>query len=153
MQKKDKTFSKFCEFKALVVKESRKKIRALRSDNGGEYVSQEFKDFCAAEGIRQELAAPHNPQQNGLVERNNRIIVGAVWAMLHDQGIPLHLWAEACNIVVYLHNRIPHCILRMKTPKEGFLREETRYGSLQGLSLISILPCDQGFSKENSVDN
>ena len=39
VQKKDQTFSKFCEFKALVKKESRKKIKALRSDNIGEYVS------------------------------------------------------------------------------------------------------------------
>ena len=46
------TFTKFCEFKPLVEKESGKKIKALRSDNGGEYVSQEFKDFCTAEGIK-----------------------------------------------------------------------------------------------------
>ena len=52
MQKKDQTFTKFCEFKALVEKESGKKIKALRSDNNGEYVSQEFKDFCAVEGIK-----------------------------------------------------------------------------------------------------
>ena len=37
MQKKDQTFTKFSEFKALAEKESRKKIKALRSDNGGEY--------------------------------------------------------------------------------------------------------------------
>ena len=61
MQKKDQTFSRSCEFKALVEKESRKKIRALRSDNGGEYVSQQFKDFYAAEGIKRELMTPHNP--------------------------------------------------------------------------------------------
>eukprot|EP00253_Pinus_taeda_P019357 PITA_19357 len=52
MQKKDQTFTKFCEFKALVKKESGKKIKALRSDISGEYVSQEFKDFYAAEGIK-----------------------------------------------------------------------------------------------------
>eukprot|EP00253_Pinus_taeda_P006582 PITA_06582 len=61
-QKKDQTFTKFCEFKALVEKESGKKIKALRSDNDGEYVSQEFKDFCVVEGIKRELTAPHNPQ-------------------------------------------------------------------------------------------
>jgi len=61
MQKKDQTFTKFCEFKALFKKESRKKIKGLRSDNGGEYVSQEFKDFCVMEGIKRELMAPHNP--------------------------------------------------------------------------------------------
>ena len=51
MQKKDQTFSMFCEFKALVEKESGKQVKALRSDNGGEYISNEFKDFCIREGI------------------------------------------------------------------------------------------------------
>eukprot|EP00253_Pinus_taeda_P003291 PITA_03291 len=94
-QKKDQTFTKFCEFKAMVKKESGKKIKALISDNGGEYVSQEFKDFCAVEGIKRELTTPHNPQQNGVAERKNKTIVGVAQAMLHDQGLPLHLWAEA----------------------------------------------------------
>jgi transposase InsO family protein len=65
MQKKDQTFSKFCEFKSLVEKESGKQVKALRSDNGGEYISNEFKDFYKKEGIQRELIAPHNPQQNG----------------------------------------------------------------------------------------
>jgi len=95
MQNKDQTFLRFCEFKALVGKESRKKLKALRSDNGGEYVSQYFKYFYVAEGIKQELTAPHNPQQIGVAERKNRFIMGASRAMLHDQGLPLHLWAEA----------------------------------------------------------
>ena len=38
MQKKSETFSKFCEFKALVEKDSRKQVKALRSDHGGEYI-------------------------------------------------------------------------------------------------------------------
>jgi len=91
MQKKYQTFTKFFEFKALVEKELGKKIKALRSNNGGEYVSQEFKDFYVAEGIKQELTTPHNPQQNGVAERKNITIVGAAQAMLHDQGLPLHL--------------------------------------------------------------
>jgi transposase InsO family protein len=102
LQKKDQTFSKFCEFKALVEKESGKQVKALRSDNGGEYISNEFKDFCSREGIRRELIAPHNPQQNGVIERKNKMIVGATRAMLHDQGLPMHLWAEACNTMVYV---------------------------------------------------
>ena len=83
MQKKDQTFSKFCEFKALVEKDIGNKVKALRSENGGEYVSNEFKKFCASKGIRRELIAPHNPQQNGVAERNNRTIVGEARAMLH----------------------------------------------------------------------
>ena len=102
MQNKDQTFTKFREFKALVEKELGQNIKALRSNNGGEYASQEFKDFCVAEGIKRELTAPHNPQQNGVAERKNKTIVGVAWVMLNDQGLPLHLWVEACNTVVYL---------------------------------------------------
>ena len=61
MQKKSETYSKLCEFKALVEKESGKHVKALRSDNGGEFISVEFKEFCSAEGIRRELITPHNP--------------------------------------------------------------------------------------------
>ena len=61
MQKKSETYSKFCEFKALVEKESGKQVKDLRSDNGGEFISGEFKDFFSAKGIRRELIAPHNP--------------------------------------------------------------------------------------------
>ena len=45
MQKKSKTYSKFCEFKELVEKESGKKVKSLRSDNGGKYILDEFKVF------------------------------------------------------------------------------------------------------------
>ena len=76
-------------------KDSRKQVKALRSDNGGEYISNEFKDFCSKEEIRRELIAPHNPQQNEVTERKRRTIMGAARAMLHDQGLPIHLWAEA----------------------------------------------------------
>jgi hypothetical protein len=63
---------------------------------------------------------PHNPQQNGVAERNNRMIMGAARGMLHDQGLPMHLWAEACNTTVYVQNRCPHKVLGMSTPEEAF---------------------------------
>eukprot|EP00253_Pinus_taeda_P029909 PITA_29909 len=40
--------------------------------------------------------------------------------MLHDQGLPLHLWAEACNTAVYVQNRCPHKILGMSIPEEAY---------------------------------
>eukprot|EP00253_Pinus_taeda_P024812 PITA_24812 len=104
-QKRDQTFTKFCEFKALVEKESGKKVKALWTNNGGEYVSNEFKNFCVAKGIKRELAEPRNPYQNGVARRKNKSIVGAKRVMLHDQGITLHLWVEACNTTVYVKNR------------------------------------------------
>jgi hypothetical protein len=88
MKKKDEVLSRFVEFKALVENQTSKTIKVVRSDNGGEYISNAFRDLCAKEGIRRELTAPHNPQQNGVDERKNRNIVGAAKAMLHDRGCP-----------------------------------------------------------------
>ena len=64
--------------------------------------------------------APHNPQQNGVVKRKNKMILGESRVMLHDQGLPLHLYVEACNTMVCLQNRSPHHILGMKTLEEAF---------------------------------
>jgi transposase InsO family protein len=74
----------------------------LRSDNAGEYTSKDFVDYCATTGIKKELIVPYNPQQNGVVERKNRTIVGATRVMIHDQGLPLFLWAKASHTVVYI---------------------------------------------------
>ena len=48
------------------------------------------------------------------------MIMGISWAMLHDQDLPIHLWAEACNTTVYVQNRCPHTVLGMSTPEEAF---------------------------------
>ena len=54
------------------------------------------------------------------MDRKNRTIVGAARAMLHDKGLPMHLWVEACNTVVYVQNFCPHRVLGMSTPEEDF---------------------------------
>lgn len=107
---KEEVFSKFMEYKALVENQTGKKIKAL-SDNGGEYVSNAFRDMCAKKDTRRELTAPHKPQQNGMAKRKNRSIVGVAKAMLHHQGLPMFLWAQACNTIVFMQNRSPHRVL------------------------------------------
>ena len=83
-------------------------------------ISNEFIEFCKKARIKKETIVPYNPEQNGVAERKNKTIMEAARAMLHDQSLPLHLWAEACNTVVYLKNKSPHCILGIKTPMEAF---------------------------------
>ena len=102
MKTKDEVFSQFQEFKSLVENQMGRNIKVLRSDNGGEYTSSVFNNFCANLGIKRELTVPYNPQQNGVSERKNRSIVEETKAMLHDEDLPMFLWDEACNTAVYM---------------------------------------------------
>ena len=56
-------------FKVAAEMESGRKLRVLRMDNGGEFTSAEFAEYCADQGVRCHLSAPYSPQQNGVVER------------------------------------------------------------------------------------
>ena len=66
------------------------------------------------------MSTPYNPQQNGIAERKNRTIMEVARAMLHDQDLPMHLWAEAARTMMYVHNHTPHRLLENKTPEEVF---------------------------------
>jgi transposase InsO family protein len=131
LKAKDEVFNNFQELKALVENISGRKIKILRLDNGGEYTSNEFKDFCRETGIKRELKTPYNPQQNGVAERKNKSIVEAAKAMIHDQNLPMHLWSEESNTFVYVYNRSHHKILGNKTPKEVFTRKKSEVGHLR----------------------
>ena len=104
----DEVLDRFQEFRALVENQSGKKIKVLRSDNGGEYTSGDFIDFCSEAGIKREFTIPSKPQQNGVAKQKNRTIVSTVKAMIHDQGVLMFLWAEACSTAAYVQNRCPH---------------------------------------------
>ena len=84
MKTKDETFSQFQEFKAPMENQTRKKIKILRSDIGGEYISNRFEDFCREAWIKKELTMSYNPKQNRVAKRKNRTIVRAMRAMIHD---------------------------------------------------------------------
>jgi len=97
-------FKKFLEFKAEVEKLTERKIKTLRSDNGGEHASKELVAFCKEARIKRELIVPYNPQQHGVAERKNRSFEGCVRSMLHDQVLPKFLWGEATITTIYIQN-------------------------------------------------
>lgn len=89
---KDEVFDQFKEFKALMENQTGRKIKILRSNNGGEYMDKNFTGFCAKEGTQREWTTPYNPKQNGVAQRKNGTIVVATKAMLYDQNLPKFLW-------------------------------------------------------------
>ena len=90
---------------AAAERKSGKKLRALRTDRGGEFTVGNFNKYFAELGIRRELTAPYTPQQNGVVERRNQTVVGTARSMLKAKGLPGKFWGEAVTTAVYILNR------------------------------------------------
>ena len=61
LKTKDEVFRKFKEFKSLIESHLERRIKTLRTNNGGEYTSKEFEAFCKEAGIKRELTSPYNP--------------------------------------------------------------------------------------------
>ena len=55
------------------MEECGRKLRVLRTDNGGEFTAAEFMVYCVDEGIQRHFSAPYTPQQNGVIERLNHV--------------------------------------------------------------------------------
>lgn len=141
---KDQVFQYFLEWKALVEKATKRKIRTLRTDNGGEYTSSQFENYLKAEGIRHELTVPKTPQQNGVAERLNRTLVEMARSMLLDSKLPKKFWGEAISTAVYLKNRTPVKVLN-KTPFEVWHGKRPKVNHLRvfGSDAYAHVPRDE----------
>ena len=106
-------------------------VKAMRSDNGGEYTSAQFSDFCASKGISHQFTNPFSPEQNGVAERFNRTLIESVRSMILHACLPLNLWAEAASTFVYVHNRSPTVALDNQTPYECWFNEKPDVSNLR----------------------
>jgi len=88
LKTKDQVFNHFKLFHTMVERETGKKLKCLRSDNGGEYTSKEFDAYCGRYGIRHEKTVPRTPQHNGVAERMNRTIMERMSSMLSMAKLP-----------------------------------------------------------------
>ncbi|OAJ38664.1 hypothetical protein BDEG_22572 [Batrachochytrium dendrobatidis JEL423] len=118
MISKDQTFQRFKEHVAAVELSKGLPVRAIRTDNGGEFTSSAFQQFLKLKGIAVQRTTPYTPQQNGVAERKNRTIVSAVRAMFAGCKLGREFWAEAAMTAVYLQNRSPNKALSQRTPYE-----------------------------------
>ena len=87
LKRKNELLSRFLEWKTLVERASGKQLKVLRSDNGGEYTSEEFMKYLKSEGVRHERTVPKTPQQNGVAERLNRTLIEMTRAMLSGSNL------------------------------------------------------------------
>ncbi|CAI5992115.1 unnamed protein product [Closterium sp. NIES-64] len=106
-----------------------RKLKAVRSDRGGEFLGEAVKAWKAEFGIKTQLSVADTPQQNGVVERWHRTMAEGIRTLLVDSGLPARLWGEALMWVVWVKNRVTHSALPASiTPMEAWSGQKPHVG-------------------------
>lgn len=105
---------------SLIERQSERKIKIIRTDNGGEYCSKSLAEFCRVNGIQHQVTNVYTPQQNGIAIRMNRTVVERAKCMLFDAELEKCYWAEAVNMAVFIINHSVNSVLVDQTPEEAW---------------------------------
>ena len=108
MKKKSHVTKLFMDWCRRQQRQTGEVVHFLFTDNGGEYMNGELKEFCNQEGIEHDSSIPYNKQSNGLAERFNRTIVEKAHSMLIHAMLPNKFWAEAVVYATKIYNVVPH---------------------------------------------
>ena len=104
MAHKDEIFHVFSKFYRRVTNEKSFSIQNIRSDHRIEFKNQDFEKFCDEKGIDHNFLVLRTPQQNGIVERKNRILEEMARTILCESNLSRYFWAEVFNTVCYILN-------------------------------------------------
>ena len=138
LKNKSEVAEKFKEFELRVYNDCGLKIGTLRSDNGGEYLSNEFKAYLKSKGIHHELTVPHCPEQNRVAERMNRTLMEMARSMMAHARLPDRYWVEAVDAAAYIRNRTSTSSIKgFKTPYEVWSGEKPNIEHLKVFGCIA----------------
>ena len=112
MKSKNEVSSLFQQFHKIIATQYQSNIQVLRTDNGGEFVNQDLKQYLNLHGIVHQTTCLYSPQQNGVAERKNRHLLEVVRASLFGAHMPISYWGEAITAAAYLINCVPSSSLQ-----------------------------------------
>jgi transposase InsO family protein len=94
LQDKTKTHGTLKRFLRRARNEFELKVKKIRSDNRSEFKNLEVEEHLEEEGIKHEFSAPYTPQQNGVVERKNMMLIDMVRIIVGEYKTPEQFWSE-----------------------------------------------------------
>ncbi|KAL3835280.1 hypothetical protein ACJIZ3_003671 [Penstemon smallii] len=144
LKTKDQVLDAFKQFQASAERQTGKKLKCIRSDNGGEYIGP-FDAYCRSQGIRHQKTPPKTPQLNGLAERMNRTLVERVRCLLSEAKLSRSFWGEALNTVVHVINLSPTISLSGDVPDSVWFGKTVSYDHLRvfGCKAFVHVPKDE----------
>ena len=131
----------FKNFKAMAEKESNKFIKVLRSNGGGEYMSNEFMDFCKYHGIKRHFIARYSLQQNSVAERKNQTIMNMARSMMKEKHISNEYWGDIITCSVYILNGRPTKSVKDRLPQQAWSGKCSNMSHLIFFWVCSLCTC------------
>ncbi|GJV39694.1 retrovirus-related pol polyprotein from transposon TNT 1-94 [Tanacetum coccineum] len=131
------------------------KVWNVRTDNGTKFVNQTLREFYENVGISHQTSIARTPQQNGVVERQNRTLIEAARTMLIFSKAPLFIWAKAINTACYTQNQAvaPRAEVLADSPVSIFINQDapsTSIPSSQEQEHSPIILQEEGIDFEKS---
>lgn len=80
-------------------------VKCLRSDNGTEFMNNDFQTLLQEKGIKHETSCPNSPHQNGMAERQWRTLFEMARCLLLEKNVPKMLWPYAVQTAAHIRNR------------------------------------------------
>lgn len=102
-------------------------IRKLRSDNGGEYIDGSFVQYLISQNTDYDRTIPDSPQQNGVAERSNRVLVDAAKTALLAADLPGRFWVYAIEAAGQQRNKCPSRSIDFEIPEERMFGKPAVY--------------------------
>ncbi|GKA27428.1 retrovirus-related pol polyprotein from transposon TNT 1-94, partial [Tanacetum coccineum] len=94
LKNKAEVYDRFTAFYAMIQTQFQKSIQVVRSDNGGEYMNSQMNLFFQSKGIVHQTTCPHTPEQNGVAERKNRLLLEMTRALIIESNVPKTFWQK-----------------------------------------------------------
>lgn len=105
--RKSKVFSLERQFVKFAQGQTGKNAKHLRSDSGGEYLSDELDFYLKQQGIVSEDTEPYTLQRNGVAERSNSALTNKARSIMKNMTVPNKFCAEALATAVHIRKVIP----------------------------------------------
>ena len=144
LKTKDEVFNKFKEWLPYAETQSKKKLKALRSDHGPEFTNYAFENFLKSKGIDHDYSIAFHPQQNGVAERFNRTLEEKTRTMLITAQLPVSYWEYAMKYATWLINRSASksLLAEKMTPYEAWTGRKANLGGVHtfGCMAVCLIP-------------
>ncbi|GJX98303.1 retrovirus-related pol polyprotein from transposon TNT 1-94 [Tanacetum coccineum] len=153
LRSKDEVLDFIIKFLKMIQLRLKVPVRRIRIDNEIEFVNHTLREYYEKVGISHETSVARSPQQNGIVERRNRMLIEVARTMLIYVKAPLFLWAEAVATACYTKNHSIVCIRHGKTPYELLHDKLLDLSFFHVFGVLCYLTNDSENLGENSEQN